>query len=80
MSDKELQYKRERGLCFKCDAKWHVGHRCARKELSVLLTQDGEEDYEYVENAEPLYLTHYDPATTTNTPSPPSENPSQKFP
>lgn len=43
LSDKEWQQKREKGLCFRCEEKWHVGHRCRRKELSMLLTQEGEE-------------------------------------
>lgn len=44
LSDKELQSKRERGLCYRCDEKWSIGHRCKRKELSVLLTCEEEED------------------------------------
>lgn len=35
LTDKELQYKRERGLCFRCDDKLVAGHRCKRRELSV---------------------------------------------
>lgn len=38
LSEKELQFKREKGLCYRCDDKWTVGHRCRCKELSVLLT------------------------------------------
>lgn len=44
LTEKELQNKREKGLCFKCDGKWVPGHICTRKELSVLLTNEGEED------------------------------------
>lgn len=44
LTDKELQYKRERGLCFRCDDKWVAGHRCKRRELSVLLTQEDEDE------------------------------------
>lgn len=45
LGEKELQYKRERGLCFCCDEKWAVGHRCKRKELSILLgIEEGEVD------------------------------------
>lgn len=55
LSEKELQYKRERGLCFKCDEKWTAGHRCKRKELSILLGQE-EEDVEYGEMADPTIL------------------------
>lgn len=43
LSEKELQSKRERGLCFRCDEKWNVGHRCRRRELSVLLASEEEE-------------------------------------
>ncbi|KAL8090017.1 hypothetical protein AgCh_039471 [Apium graveolens] len=44
LSDKEFQNKGEKGLCFRCDDKWSVGHCCIRKELSILLTQDEKED------------------------------------
>lgn len=44
LSDAEMQLKREKGLCYRCDDKWSIGHRCKRRELSVLLTCDGEED------------------------------------
>lgn len=43
-----MQQKREKGLCFRCDDKWHTGHRWRRRELSVLMssnespTEDGE--------------------------------------
>lgn len=44
LSDKEWQVRREKGLCFKCDGKWQVGHRCNKKELSVLLSQEEGDD------------------------------------
>lgn len=44
LSEKELQAKREKGLCYRCDDKWMIGHRCRRKELSVLITQEDEEE------------------------------------
>lgn len=44
LTDKELQDKRAKGLCFRCDDKWQVGHRCKRRELSVLLMEDKDED------------------------------------
>ncbi|KAL2475042.1 Retrotrans gag domain-containing protein [Abeliophyllum distichum] len=43
LSDAELQLKKEKGLCFRCDEKYTVGHRCKNKELQVLLIQEGEE-------------------------------------
>ncbi|XP_017233746.1 uncharacterized protein LOC108207825 [Daucus carota subsp. sativus] len=44
LTEKELQEKRAKGLCYRCDDKWVMGHRCKRRELSVLLIDDEEED------------------------------------
>lgn len=30
LTERELQEKRAKGLCYRCDVKWMVGHRCAR--------------------------------------------------
>lgn len=46
LSENELQHKREKGLCYRCDDKWSFGHRCRRKELSVLLSQEDEDEDE----------------------------------
>lgn len=43
LTEKELQEKKEKGLCFRCDGKWGIGHRCPRKELSVLLVEEEDE-------------------------------------
>ena len=49
-SDAELQRRKERGLCYKCDEKFHPGHRCKNKELQVLVFQDMETgDFDQVE-------------------------------
>ena len=42
-TDQELQHKRERGLCYRCDDKWSAGHRCRRRELSVLVAMEGDD-------------------------------------
>lgn len=34
--------KREKGECFRCDEKWSMGHRCKKKELSVIVMQPEE--------------------------------------
>ena len=39
----EEQKRREQGLCYRCDEKWHVGHRCKQKELHVLRVSEGNE-------------------------------------
>ncbi|XP_063944151.1 uncharacterized protein LOC135150826 isoform X1 [Daucus carota subsp. sativus] len=44
LTDKELQEKRAKGLCYRCDDKWVMGHKCKRKELSVLLIEDETEE------------------------------------
>lgn len=43
LTDKELQEKRSKELCFRCDNKWSMGHRCKKRELSVLLMDDEED-------------------------------------
>ncbi|XP_010270441.1 PREDICTED: uncharacterized protein LOC104606771 [Nelumbo nucifera] len=44
MTDKEMQQKRAKGLCFRCDEKYSPGHRCAQKSLQVLWVQDDVEE------------------------------------
>ena len=41
--ESELQARREKGLCFKCDEKFSLGHHC-KKELRVLLVHEDEEE------------------------------------
>ncbi|KAF8400118.1 hypothetical protein HHK36_013414 [Tetracentron sinense] len=43
LTNSELQKKRDKGLCYRCDDKWAPGHRCKKKELNVLLTHDVDE-------------------------------------
>ncbi|XP_010541181.1 PREDICTED: uncharacterized protein LOC104814705 [Tarenaya hassleriana] len=54
MSDAEFEEKRKKGLCFRCDEKFFVGHRCKQKELQVILaeeiTETGEELEEEQDN------------------------------
>lgn len=52
LTEKELQEKRAKGLCYRCDAKWMVGHRCAQTELSVMLIEeeDGEAENEGIDS------------------------------
>ncbi|XP_022848903.1 uncharacterized protein LOC111371244 [Olea europaea var. sylvestris] len=51
LSDVELQLKRERGLCYRCDEKFQPGHKCRNKELHVLVVQ-GEEEGEELGNVQ----------------------------
>lgn len=43
LSDVELQLKREKGFCYKCDEKYRPGYRCHNKELQVLVVQEEED-------------------------------------
>ena len=43
LTESELQARREKGLCFKCEEKFSPGHRC-KKELRVLLVHEDEEE------------------------------------
>ena len=52
LTESELQDKRAKGLCYRCDAKWTIGHRCKKKELSVMLIAEEEEDPDG-DNSEP---------------------------
>ncbi|TYK04845.1 retrotransposon protein [Cucumis melo var. makuwa] len=36
LSDAEFQAREDKGLCFRCDEKYHVGHRCKIKEQMEL--------------------------------------------
>lgn len=55
LTEKELQDKRDRGVCYRCDDKWGPGHRCEKKELSVLLIdeEDEEEESEHHDTGHP---------------------------
>lgn len=47
LTDKELQEKRAKGLCFRCDDKWAIGYRCRKRELSVILLDDDDDKSTY---------------------------------
>lgn len=50
LTDDEYKIRREKGLCFKCDEKLTVRHRCSRKELCVLMVcKEREIEIEYEE-------------------------------
>ena len=49
LTDWEFQDRKLKGLCFRCDEKWRVGNMCKKKELSVLIVGDGEEEEGVIE-------------------------------
>lgn len=65
LSEKELKEKREKGLCFRCDEKWSINHRCRRRELSVLLAMDDESETEEIGELASVEAAEQDPQTET---------------
>lgn len=55
LTDREFQERKSKGLCFRCDEKWKLGHVCRRKELSVLIVGDAEEDDEILEEEDEVF-------------------------
>ncbi|POO04175.1 hypothetical protein TorRG33x02_004790 [Trema orientale] len=44
LNDSKLQARKPKGLCFHCDEKYSVGHRCKKKALQVLVVHDDTDD------------------------------------
>ena len=44
ITESEIQNKRAKGLCFRCDEKFTPGHRCKDRSLQVLTVCDDGED------------------------------------
>ncbi|XP_010412881.1 PREDICTED: uncharacterized protein LOC104699246 [Camelina sativa] len=51
----ELDEKRKKGICFKCDDPWSRDYKCPNKELRVLTTLNGYEVEVLDENYEEIY-------------------------
>lgn len=35
-----MQIRREKGLCYNCDEKFHVGHKCKAKQLLMIVPKE----------------------------------------
>lgn len=44
MSNAEWKLRRDKGLCFRCEERYTIGHQCKNRELRVLLVQEGKEE------------------------------------
>ncbi|MCI43609.1 hypothetical protein A2U01_0064847, partial [Trifolium medium] len=44
LTQAEQLKRRSKGLCFNCDEKFHLGHRCAKKQFLLLLMDDPDEE------------------------------------
>lgn len=52
LSEAEIRERKAKGLCFKCDGRFHAGHQCRYKELHVLIVKEDGMEYEYEEDYE----------------------------
>lgn len=43
LTESQLIDKRARGICYRCDEKWHRGHKC-KAQVNVILIEDDEEE------------------------------------
>lgn len=46
LTEAEVQSKRKKGLCFRCDEKFELGHCCKEKKLQALVVAEEDEDSE----------------------------------
>ena len=53
MTEVEIMERRAKGLCYWCDEKFALGHRCKQRELQVLMVWDEGESEEPFEMGEP---------------------------
>ena len=60
LTDADIQDKRVKGLCFRCDEKFGPGHRCPNKLLRVLIMAEDESKEENVEE-EGVEFKFWDP-------------------
>ncbi|KAF7154542.1 hypothetical protein RHSIM_Rhsim01G0254600 [Rhododendron simsii] len=44
LTQKEMEARREKGLCFNCDEKFVKGHRCQRTQLHLIIGEEAEDD------------------------------------
>ncbi|GAV89746.1 hypothetical protein CFOL_v3_33159 [Cephalotus follicularis] len=51
MTTTELKARRDKGLCYNCDEKFHPGHKCKAK-VFLLLTESGEDSEVHYEDSE----------------------------
>ena len=44
MSDVEMQMRHKKGLGYRCDEKYSIGHRCKLQELQVVVSREKERE------------------------------------
>ena len=62
LSEKDMQDRRARGLCFKCDERWAFNDVCKNRELQIILTEEiGDEEEVFQEVSDELLPDIEDP-------------------
>ena len=64
-----MRARREKKLCYYCDEKYELGHKCKRRQIYFLKGEDegktsGENDKFEEDEEEPLVLVHATPHQT----------------
>jgi len=61
----EMAFRREKGLCYNCDEKWHVGHRCKGKVMLFIAEEQAPSpdsvDHEVVDDPGTTVLDNHEP-------------------
>ena len=74
LSPEEIASRRERGLCFNCEEKFHRGHRCSSR-FFLLISDEDDPPLSHIPNFDPPITLTNDPIPTQPT-DPPESPPS----
>ncbi|XP_028237026.1 uncharacterized protein LOC114416364 [Glycine soja] len=74
LSPEEIASRRERGLCFNCEEKFHRGHRCSSR-FFLLITDEEDPPLSHIPNFDPPITLTHDPVPIQPT-DPPESPPS----
>lgn len=67
MTSAEMQVRREKGLCYWCDSKFSPSHRCANKQLMMLIgdeDEDSEPPADGIDHSDVADIDHSDVAAS----------------
>jgi hypothetical protein len=52
ISQSQMDERRKKGLCYKCDSKWHFGHKCQSPKLFLLDSEEITEELDLSSQSE----------------------------
>ena len=66
----EMAFRREKGLCYNCDEKWHAGHRCKGKVMLFIAEEQAPSpdsvDHETIADPGTTMLDDHEPPTDSD--------------